>query len=62
MVGKIILLWIAGISAAMQFAKFSVSFENLVKFIIQTTATLTGASLFCVGLLVWVFLVSSAAV
>jgi predicted MFS family arabinose efflux permease len=55
---EVILLWVAGISAAMQFAKFSVSFDTLLNHY-QTTATLTGAALSAVGLVGLVFGVSA---
>ncbi|TYL46571.1 MFS transporter [Marinomonas sp. IMCC 4694] len=52
------LLWIAGISAAMQFAKFSVSFDDLLVHY-QVGATSTGAALSAVGLAGLVFGVSA---
>ncbi|GAB3487347.1 MFS transporter [Marinomonas epiphytica] len=44
----VILLWFAGISAAMQFAKFSISYDALLLHY-QAGATLTGAALSVVG-------------
>jgi len=55
---EVILLWIAGISAAMQFAKFSVSFDDLLAHY-QMGATSTGAALSAVGLVGLVFGVSA---
>ncbi|ETI59888.1 MFS transporter [Marinomonas profundimaris] len=55
---EVILLWVAGVSAAMQFAKFSISFDTLLNHY-QTSATLTGASLSAVGLVGLVFGVSA---
>ncbi|NLQ17959.1 MFS transporter [Marinomonas sp. M1K-6] len=55
---EVILLWVAGISAAMQFAKFSVSFDDLLVHY-QAGATSTGAALSAVGLVGLVFGVSA---
>jgi MFS family permease len=46
---EVIFLWIAGVSAAMQFAKFSVSYDAVLQYY-QTSATLTGAALSVVGI------------
>lgn len=46
---NVILLWVAGISAAVQFAKFSVSFDDLLAHY-QAGATSTGAALSAVGI------------
>ncbi|MDP5057548.1 MAG: MFS transporter [Marinomonas hwangdonensis] len=54
----VILLWVAGISAAMQFAKFSVSFGDLLVYY-EMGPTLTGASLSAVGVAGLVFGVSA---
>ncbi|MFT2098298.1 CynX/NimT family MFS transporter [Marinomonas sp. 2405UD66-6] len=50
----VIFLWIAGVSAAMQFAKFSISYDALLQHY-QTGATLTGAALSVVGVAGLVF-------
>ncbi|MBR7888785.1 MFS transporter [Marinomonas sp. A79] len=55
---EVILLWIAGISAAMQFAKFSVSFDALLSHY-EMGATSTGAALSAVGLAGLIFGVSA---
>ena len=55
---NVILLWVAGISAAMQFAKFSVSFDGLLEHY-QMGATSTGAALSAVGIAGLVFGVSA---
>ena len=45
---EVIFLWIAGISAAMQFAKFSVSYDVVLQHY-QTSVTLTGAVISVMG-------------
>ncbi|BFM50021.1 MFS transporter [Marinomonas sp. THO17] len=55
---EVILLWLAGVSAAMQFAKFSVSFDALLAYY-QQSATLTGMSLSIVGIAGLIFGVSA---
>lgn len=55
---EVILLWVAGIAAAMQFAKFSVSFDDLLTHY-QMGATSTGAALSAVGIVGLVFGVSA---
>lgn len=55
---EVILLWIAGVSAAMQFAKFSVSFDALLSHY-GMGATSTGAALSAVGLAGLIFGVSA---
>ncbi len=55
---NVILLWIAGISAAMQFAKVSVSFDALLAHY-QMGAPSTGAALSAVGIVGLVFGVSA---
>ncbi|MBU2320573.1 MAG: MFS transporter, partial [Gammaproteobacteria bacterium] len=55
---EVILLWVAGIAAAMQFAKFSVSFDDLLVHY-QAGATSTGAALSAVGIAGLVFGVSA---
>ncbi|MDB4837418.1 MFS transporter [Marinomonas sp.] len=51
---QILFLWIAGISAAMQFAKFSVSYDALLQHY-QTGEALTGAALSLVGVVGLIF-------
>ncbi|MCZ2720766.1 MFS transporter [Marinomonas sp. 15G1-11] len=46
---EVIFLWIAGVSAAMQFAKLSISYDAVMMHY-QTGATLTGATLSVVGI------------
>ena len=55
---EVALLWVAGVSAAMQFAKFSVSFDALLAHY-QQGATLTGMSLSVVGIAGLIFGVSA---
>lgn len=55
---EVILLWAAGVSAAMQFAKFSVSFDALLEHY-QQSATITGMSLSVVGIAGLIFGVSA---
>ncbi|MCB5162337.1 MFS transporter [Marinomonas algarum] len=55
---EVILLWIAGVSAAMQFAKFSISFDTLLSHY-DMGATSTGAALSAVGLAGLIFGVSA---
>ncbi|MEO9274508.1 MFS transporter [Marinomonas sp. 5E14-1] len=50
----VIFLWIAGVFTAMQFAKFSISYDALLQHY-QTGATLTGAALSVVGVAGLVF-------
>ncbi len=45
---EIVLLWIAGVSTAMQFAKFSVSYDAVLQHY-QTSATMTGMALSILG-------------
>ncbi|MCV2401966.1 MFS transporter [Marinomonas sp. C2222] len=51
---EIVFLWIAGISAAMQFSKFSVSYDALLQYY-QAGETLTGAALSLVGVVGLIF-------
>lgn len=51
---EIFLLWFAGISAAMQFAKFSVSYNELLTYY-QAGPTLTGAAISVVGTIGLIF-------
>ena len=55
---EVILLWVAGIAAAMQFAKFSVSFDDLLAHY-QAGATSTGAACLRLALQDWSFGVSA---
>ncbi len=51
---EVIILWIAGVSAAMQFAKFSLSFNELQDYY-QTSPTMTGAAISVVGVIGLIF-------
>ncbi|WP_325101157.1 MFS transporter [Marinomonas transparens] len=55
---EVIFLWVAGISAAMQFAKFSISYDAVLDHY-QTGETLTGAALSVVGVVGLIFGVSA---
>ena len=58
---EVFLLWFAGISAAMQFAKFSVSYNELLDYY-QAGPTLTGASISVVGTIGLIFGVTAGLV
>lgn len=58
---EVILLWVAGISAAMQFAKFSISYDVLLAYY-QEGTTLTGAAISVVGVVGLIFGVSAGVI
>ncbi|MGB5997034.1 MAG: MFS transporter [Marinomonas sp.] len=58
---EVMLLWAAGISVAMQFAKFSISYDALLAYY-QEGATLTGAAISVVGVIGLIFGVSAGVV
>ncbi|RDL42614.1 MFS transporter [Marinomonas piezotolerans] len=51
---EVLILWLAGVSAAMQFAKFSISYNGLLDFY-QAGPTLTGAAISLVGVVGLIF-------
>ena len=58
---EVMLLWAAGISVAMQFAKFSISYDALLAHY-QEGATLTGAAISVVGVVGLIFGVSAGVI